>query len=55
MRTVELSDQSVKLIDTICRYTDNTEILDAVAAVLYYDAPELKRRLNDLKNEVGEY
>ena len=52
MKTVKLSEQSLKLIETMCAYTDNPDILNAVADALYYDADELKRRLNQLAEEV---
>lgn len=47
MKTVKLSEQSLKLIETLCDYTDKPDILN-----LYYDADELKRRLNQLAEEV---
>lgn len=52
MKTVNLSEQSLKLIDTICTYAEKPEMLDDIAAALLYDAPELKRRLSVLKEEV---
>lgn len=52
MKPVKLSDQSLKLIETRCDYTDKPDILNAVADALYYDADEFKRRLNQLAKEV---
>lgn len=52
MKPVKLSDQSLKLIETLCDYTGKLDILNAVADALYYDADELKRRLNQLAEEV---
>ena len=52
MKAVKLSEQSLKLIETLCDYTDKPDILNAVADALYYDADELKRRLNQLAEEV---
>lgn len=52
MRPVKLSEQSLKLIETFCDYTDKPDVLNAVADALYYDADELKRRLNQLAEEV---
>ena len=52
MKTVKLSEQSLKLIETLCDYTDKPDVLNAVADALYYDADELKRRLNQLAKEV---
>ena len=52
MKTVKLSEQSLKLIETLCDYTENPDILNEVADALYYDAYELKRRLNQLAEEV---
>lgn len=52
MKTVKLSDQSLKLIGALCDYTDKIDILNAIADALYYDADELKRRLNQLAEEV---
>ena len=52
MKTVKLSDQSLKFIETLCDYTNKPDILNAVANALYYDAGELKRRLNQLAEEV---
>lgn len=52
MKTAKLSDQSLKFIETLCDYTDNPDILNVVADALYYDADELKRRLNQLAEEV---
>lgn len=52
MKTVKLSDQSLKLIKTLCDYIDKPDILNAVADALYYDTDELKRRLNQLAEEV---
>ena len=49
MKTVKLSEQSLKLIETLCDYTDKPDVLNAVADALYY---ELKRRLNQLAEEV---
>lgn len=52
MKTVKLSEQSLKLVKTLCDYTDKPDILNAVADALYYDADELKRRINQLAEEV---
>ena len=52
MKPVKLSDQSLKLIETLCDYTEKPDILNDVADALYYDADELKRRLNQLAQEV---
>ena len=52
MKTVKLSDQSLKLIEMLRDYTDKPDILNAIAYALYYDADELKRRLNQLAEEV---
>ena len=52
MKTVNLSEQSLKLIDTIYTCVEKPEMLEEVAAALLYDAPELKRRLSQLKEEV---
>lgn len=52
MKPVKLSEQRLKLIETLCGYTDKPDILNAVADALYYDADELKRRLNQLAEEV---
>lgn len=52
MKPVKLSEQSLKLIETLCDYTNKPGILNAVADALYYDADELKRRLNQLAEEV---
>nr|DAH47511.1 MAG TPA: hypothetical protein [Caudoviricetes sp.] len=52
MKLVKLSDQSLKLIETLHDYTDKLDILNAVADALYYDADELKRRINQLAEEV---
>ena len=54
MKTVKLSEQSLKLIETLCDYTDEPDILNAVADALYYDADELKRRLNQLAEEANK-
>ena len=52
MKTVKLSDQSLKLVETLCDYTDKPDILNAVTDSLYYYADELKRRHNQLAEEV---
>lgn len=52
MKTIKLSDQSLKLIEMLRDYTDKPDILNYVANALYYDADELKRRLNQLAEEV---
>ncbi len=52
MKTVKLSEQSLKLIETLCDYTDKPDVLNAVADALYYNADELKRRINQLSEEV---
>lgn len=52
MKLVKLSEQSLTLIETLCDYTDKSDILNAIADALYYDADELKRRLNQLAEEV---
>ena len=52
MKPVKLSEQSLKRIETLCEYTDKPDILNAVADALYYDANELKRRLDQLAEEV---
>lgn len=52
MKTAKLSDQSLKLIEMLRDYTDKPDILNAIADALYYDADELKRRLNQLAEEV---
>lgn len=52
MKLVKLSEQSLKLIETLCHYTDKPDILNAVADALYYDADELKRRVDQLAEEV---
>ena len=52
MKTVKLSEQSLKLIEARCDYTDKPDILNAFADALYYDADELKRRINHLAEEV---
>ena len=31
MKTVKLSEQSLKLIETLCDYTDKSDILNAIA------------------------
>ena len=38
MKTVKLSEQNLKLIETLCDYTDKSDILNAIADALYYDA-----------------
>lgn len=52
MKTAKLSEQSLKLIEMLCDYTDKPDILNDVADALYYDAYELKRRINQLAEEV---
>lgn len=52
MKTAKLSDQSLKLIETLCDYTDKPDILNVIADALYYDADELKRRLDQLAKEI---
>lgn len=52
MKPVKLSEQSLKLIETLCGYTDKPDILNAIADALYYDANELKRRFDQLADEV---
>ena len=52
MKPVKLSEQSLKLIETLRDYINKPDILNAVADALYYDADELKRRINQLAEEV---
>ena len=52
MKPVKLSEQSLKLIETLCDYTEKPDVLNVVADAMYYDADELKRRLNQLAEEV---
>lgn len=52
MKSVKLSEQSLNLIEALCDYTNKPDILNAVADALYYDADELKRRINQLAEEV---